>query len=100
MCHIAARRIRYLRAAIDPDKVFVIPNAVLTDSFIPNPSNRDTSFITIIILSRLVYRKGCDLLVDIMPIVCSKHPDVRFIVGGDGPKRVALEQAKETTFLA
>ena len=34
-----------------------------------------------------------------MPIVCSKHPDVRFIVGGDGPKRVALEQAKERHLL-
>lgn len=88
-----------LRAAIDPDKVFVIPNAVLTDSFLPNPSNRDTSFITIIILSRLVYRKGCDLLVDIMPIICSKYPDVRFIIGGDGPKRVALEQAREQHLL-
>jgi phosphatidylinositol N-acetylglucosaminyltransferase subunit A len=88
-----------LRAAIDPDKVFVIPNAVLTDSFLPNPSNRDTSFITIVILSRLVYRKGCDLLVDVMPIVCSKYPNVRFIIGGDGPKRIALEQAKERHLL-
>ncbi|KAL0359710.1 UNVERIFIED_CONTAM: Phosphatidylinositol N-acetylglucosaminyltransferase subunit A [Sesamum angustifolium] len=47
------------------------------------------------VLSRLVYRKGADLLVEVIPEVCSLHPNVRFIIGGDGPKRVRLEEMRE-----
>ncbi|EMS57569.1 Phosphatidylinositol N-acetylglucosaminyltransferase subunit A [Triticum urartu] len=44
---------------------------------------------------RLVYRKGADLLVEVIPEVCHLFPKVRFIVGGDGPKRVRLEEMRE-----
>ncbi|KAF3954834.1 hypothetical protein CMV_019875 [Castanea mollissima] len=44
---------------------------------------------------RLVYRKGADLLVEVIPEVCRMYPNVRFIVGGDGPKRVRLEEMRE-----
>ncbi|VAH80938.1 unnamed protein product [Triticum turgidum subsp. durum] len=44
---------------------------------------------------RLVYRKGADLLVEVIPEVCRLFPKVRFIVGGDGPKRVRLEEMRE-----
>ncbi len=44
--------------------------------------------VTIIIMSRLVYRKGIDLLVELIPQVCnaSEHSNVQFLIGGDGPK--------------
>ena len=32
--------------------------------------------ITIVVVSRLVYRKGADLLVDLIPLVCQRHPQV------------------------
>lgn len=50
-------------------------------------------------LSRLVYRKGIDLLVAIIPRICQAHPNVRFVIGGDGPKRVDLEQMREVHLL-
>jgi phosphatidylinositol glycan class A protein len=40
-----------------------------------------TSLVTIVVISRLVYRKGMDLLVAIIPKICARHPDVRFIIG-------------------
>lgn len=69
-------------------------------------------------LSRLVYRKGIDLLACVIPIVCKKYPQVKylrqhispraimiqtlslyiqvhFLIGGDGPKRIVLEQVRE-----
>lgn len=46
-------------------------------------------------MSRLVYRKGIDLLVASAPQICDLFPQVRFVVGGDGPKMVELEQMRE-----
>lgn len=69
---------------------------------------RDPSKITIVVLSRLVYRKGIgspvpridcslivDLLVDVVPEMCKKFPKVHFVIGGDGPKKVDLEEMRE-----
>lgn len=47
-----------LRAALDPRIVSVIPNAVDPTDFTPDPSKRDDGTITIVVVSRLVYRKG------------------------------------------
>ena len=51
--------------------------------------------VTIVVISRLVYRKGIDLLVDVIPLVCKALPHVRFIVGGDGPKKLLLDEMRE-----
>jgi phosphatidylinositol glycan class A protein len=37
--------------------------------------------VTIVVISRLVYRKGMDLLVAIIPRICAMHPKVKFIIG-------------------
>eukprot|EP01112_Ceratiomyxa_fruticulosa_P018781 TRINITY_DN6058_c0_g4_i1.p1 TRINITY_DN6058_c0_g4~~TRINITY_DN6058_c0_g4_i1.p1 ORF type:complete len:465 (-),score=54.59 TRINITY_DN6058_c0_g4_i1:26-1420(-) len=84
-----------LRAQIDPSLVSVIPNAVDAEIFTPDPSARDPNKITIVIMSRLVYRKGIDLVIDVIPIICKRFPTAHFIIGGDGPKRVGLEQMRE-----
>ncbi len=47
------------------------------------------------VVSRLVYRKGVDLLAGVIPIICSKYSKIRFIIGGDGPKRIVLEEVIE-----
>ncbi|XP_060603415.1 phosphatidylinositol N-acetylglucosaminyltransferase subunit A-like [Ruditapes philippinarum] len=67
--------------------------------FVPDPSKRQQDKITIVIVSRLVYRKGMDLLAGIIPVICNKHPDVNFIIGGDGPKRTLLEEIRENNQL-
>lgn len=64
-------------------------------------------------MSRLVYRKGIDLLIGAIPSICSTFPNVRFVIGessdalrsslfssistagGDGPKMIELEQMRE-----
>ncbi len=76
------------------------------------PTHPHTHTVTIVIVSRLVYRKGTDLLAGVIPLICAHHPDVHFIIGkcskscdnlidhvtlsgGDGPKRVLLEEVRE-----
>ncbi|XP_006261141.1 phosphatidylinositol N-acetylglucosaminyltransferase subunit A [Alligator mississippiensis] len=84
-----------LRAALDPEIVSVIPNAVDPTDLTPDPSRRDNSTITIVVVSRLVYRKGIDLLSGIIPELCQKYPYLNFLVGGEGPKRIVLEEVRE-----
>eukprot|EP00160_Parvularia_atlantis_P004930 Unigene14190_Nuclearia_a/m.42825 Unigene14190_Nuclearia_a/g.42825 ORF Unigene14190_Nuclearia_a/g.42825 Unigene14190_Nuclearia_a/m.42825 type:complete len:470 (-) Unigene14190_Nuclearia_a:47-1456(-) len=88
-----------LRAALNPTMVSVIPNAVDASDFTPDPSQRDPRKITIVVLSRLVYRKGIDLLVSVIPKICRMYDNVHFLIGGDGPKRIDLDQMRETHML-
>ncbi|GLI60760.1 hypothetical protein VaNZ11_002990, partial [Volvox africanus] len=86
-----------LRACLPPATVSVIPNAVDASQFQPNlsaawPSDPVRDEIVLIVLCRLVYRKGVDLLSLVLPEVCNRHANVRVIVGGDGPKRQLLEK--------
>ncbi|KAJ7595129.1 glycosyltransferase family 4 protein [Mycena floridula] len=76
------------------DNVYVIPNALVAERFTPGPP-RPTDIITIVFLSRLAYRKGIDLLVPTAPRICKAFPNVRFVVGGDGPKLIELLQMRE-----
>lgn len=47
----------------------------------------ETFLVTIVVVSRLVYRKGVDLTAQIIPELCNKFEDVNFLIAGDGPKR-------------
>lgn len=38
---------------------------------------------------------GTDLLSGIIPELCKKYPNLNFIIGGEGPKRVILEEVRE-----
>jgi phosphatidylinositol glycan class A protein len=51
--------------------------------------------VTIVIASRLVYRKGGDLMAEIIVDICRRYHDVHFVIAGDGPKRVLIEQCRE-----
>ncbi|GAB4820808.1 hypothetical protein N2152v2_007854 [Parachlorella kessleri] len=66
-----------LRACVPPRRVSVIPNAVDASLFKPDPSQRSKDKIVIVALSRLVYRKGIDLLAAILPDLCMLDPRVR-----------------------
>ncbi|KAL1497164.1 hypothetical protein ABEB36_008169 [Hypothenemus hampei] len=76
-----------LRGQVDFKRVSVIPNAVDTFSFTPDPSQRDPNHITIVVVSRLVYRKGVDLTAQLIGDICHKYKEVEFLIAGDGPKR-------------
>ncbi|KAH6656346.1 hypothetical protein BKA67DRAFT_513314 [Truncatella angustata] len=110
-----------LRAALDPLMVSVIPNAVVSENFrplnyptespapqagfnqiqIPPPANQlgphDT--INIVVISRLFYNKGTDLLTASIPRILENHPNTRFIIAGNGPKAIDLEQMIEQNVL-
>ncbi|VDK84470.1 unnamed protein product [Onchocerca ochengi] len=73
-----------LRSGVLASKVAVIPNAIDTDLFVPDP-----------LLFRNNLTTGADLLIRIIPRVCSLHNSVRFIIGGDGPKRIEIEEMRE-----
>ncbi|KAK0449676.1 glycosyltransferase family 4 protein [Desarmillaria tabescens] len=76
------------------ENVYVIPNALVPGNFQPGPpKSRDT--VTIVVLSRLAYRKGIDFLVAAAPRICNAFPNVRFVVGGDGPKLIDLLKMRE-----
>ena len=102
--------------------VSVIPNAVVAESFEPLDSNmsnrlsssssRDTrppplppqrlgphDTITIVVISRLFYNKGTDLLIAAIPRILASDANVRFIIAGSGPKAIDLEQMLERRVL-
>lgn len=56
-----------LRSGLAPEKVFVIPNAVDTAMFKPALERPGGLEIVVVVISRLVYRKGADLLVEVIP---------------------------------
>lgn len=103
--------------------VSVIPNAVVAEDFKPlshnmgkktvqpvtpldnRPSSSPSQglgphdIITIVHISRLFYNKGTDLLVAAIPRILASDPNVRFIIGGSGPKALDLEQMLERRVL-
>ncbi|OCL12882.1 glycosyltransferase family 4 protein [Glonium stellatum] len=114
-----------LRASLDPLMVSVIPNAVVAENFRPlsHTSNEQSGSvasptesyhraahppahrlgphdtITIVVISRLFYNKGTDLLIAAIPRILASHPNVRFIIAGSGPKAIDLEQMLERNVL-
>nr|PUA83451.1 N-acetylglucosaminyl-phosphatidylinositol biosynthetic protein PigA, family GT4 protein [Toxoplasma gondii TgCATBr9] len=85
-----------LRAGVPPSRVYVINNAVDASTLVPDPSKRPKPpEIRVVVLSRLTYRKGIDLLVTVIPPICKKLPNVNFVIGGYGPKRIILEEMRE-----
>jgi phosphatidylinositol glycan class A protein len=59
--------------------------AVDASDFQPDPSlprpKGPSDVVTVVALSRLVYRKGIDILALVIPEICQRHPHVRFIIG-------------------
>ncbi|KAL8954224.1 MAG: hypothetical protein Q9183_007257, partial [Haloplaca sp. 2 TL-2023] len=111
-----------LRASLDPLMVSVIPNAVVAENFRPlgytNPTHDQAlgvyssavspppprplgpnETITIVVISRLFYNKGTDLLIAAIPHILANDPNVRFIIAGSGPKAIDLEQMLERRVL-
>uniref|UniRef100_A0A2I3GEA6 PIGA GPI anchor biosynthesis domain-containing protein n=1 Tax=Nomascus leucogenys TaxID=61853 RepID=A0A2I3GEA6_NOMLE len=76
-----------LRAALIPEIVSVISNAVDPTDFTPDPFRRhDTDLFT---------EKEPICLVVLYPNSCQKYSDLNFIIGGEGPKRIILQEVPE-----
>lgn len=88
-----------LRARVNHDRVSVIPNAVDTTVFTPKTDNVYRGEVVIVVVSRLVYRKGIDLLAQVIVDLCQTYSNLRFLIGGDGPKRSLLEDVRDKNYL-
>ena len=65
-------------------KVMLAAAAVDANAFQPDltrPRRGANGRVTVVALSRLVYRKGVDLLNVVIPAVCRRQPHVDFIIG-------------------
>jgi phosphatidylinositol N-acetylglucosaminyltransferase subunit A len=93
-------RTRMMQQQTNQQRVFVIPNAVDPTQFTPAAVTTTTittriqqppGRIKVVFVSRLVFRKGVDLLVGIIPAVCQRLSHVDFIIGGDGSRRIDVQ---------
>ena len=71
--------------------VTVIPNGVNTSVFYPKPDRHDIGQ-TVLFVGRLVPNKGPDTLIRAAPAVLAQHPQAQFVLVGDGPLRVPLQE--------
>lgn len=53
------------------------------------------SQVRIVVVSRLVYRKGVDLMIEVIPAICKSYPNVVFVIGGSGPMSIDLQEMIE-----
>jgi glycosyltransferase involved in cell wall biosynthesis len=91
-----AERLR--RAGVPPSKIRVIENGIevaALETDVPT-LRRDLGFDSKCLLvgavGRLSPEKGFDILVAAARIVVQQHPEVKFVVVGDGPERKRLEE--------
>ena len=106
-----ARENLILRSLINPKKTHTIPNGIDNTKFLPPTEkeleeikkekikNGKDNTITIVSVSRQAYRKGTDLLIEVIPEICGLYPNVNFIIGGDGPKKILLDNLIEASNL-
>jgi phosphatidylinositol glycan class A protein len=91
------------RSGVEPALVFTIPNAIDANRFRPAAARARggaAAAVTVVMLSRLVFRKGVDLAALVIPRACARWPFMHFLIGGDGPKRALLERMRDAHGLA
>lgn len=90
-----------LRSNIPTKLVHVIPNGVsaaFNAELFPPLEEREE--IRVVICCRLEYRRGIDLLLSIIPKMCQEVPSVKFVIAGDGPYRVRIEEVIRRYYLS
>ena len=89
------------RVGLDPARVVKVESAVDTLRYRPDPAARKhlaatfgvpsvSTFVGVV--AQLIPRKGHALLLDCLPAVIARHPQVRVLFFGRGPMRRALRQ--------
>ena len=83
------------------DRAFILPNCVDLDQF--QPQQRDVTLVqryglqssrVILTIGRLASQeryKGFDEVIDVMPRLLKRFPNLKYLVVGDGPDRPRLE---------
>ncbi|KAF5134986.1 Phosphatidylinositol N-acetylglucosaminyltransferase gpi3 subunit [Metarhizium anisopliae] len=104
LCHegILHARTMGLRTVFTDHSLFGDSPSSPGAAFAPDPSPQrlgPNDMITIVVISRLFYNKGTDLLTAAIPRILETHPNTRFIIAGSGPKAIDLEQMIEQNVL-
>jgi len=72
------------------NKVHVIPMGVdLQSRFVPSKKKKKN--IPLLFVGRLVKKKGVRSLIDSLPLILEKHPQVYLVIAGDGPEKDDLK---------
>jgi len=85
---------------IPEQKIRIVPGAVDTQRFAVSESKAEARQALgwpqdrpiLISIRRLAHRMGLDLLIDALPTIIAKHPDVLLHIGGTGSLRESLER--------
>lgn len=85
---------------VDERKIHIIPGAVDHNRFRPHPNRKELRLQLgiapnqplLFCIRRLVRRMGIDRLIHAMADVVRVHPEVRLLIGGDGPMRAEYEE--------
>lgn len=89
------------KAGADPAKIKIIHPACDVQRFRPLSPSRElrTKLLgspertpVILTVGRLVERKGCDMVIRALPKVVGQFPNTVYLIAGDGPYRLQLEQ--------
>lgn len=87
---------------VPPGRIATIPNGVDLGRFRPGPPPPGLRAAlglegrrVLLAASRLVPRKGFDRLIEALPAIRARHPDVVLLAVGEGPQRPALEAMAE-----
>jgi len=79
----------------EPSDVAVIPNGVDSSEFKPGGTRDPKGPKRIACVGRLIHNKGVQFLVEAAPLVLASHPDVEFVIVGEGPMREHLVRMTE-----
>ncbi|MGH3906354.1 MAG: glycosyltransferase family 4 protein [Pseudonocardiaceae bacterium] len=100
---------RRVSSAFGPQAALeLLPPGVDTDTFHPDPGAREEirrrhrlgAAPVVLCVSRLVARKGQDVLVRALPAIRSHVPGARLLLVGDGPRRGALHRLAQSCGVA
>ena len=77
----------------------ILPNPVEVDKF-KSPSQKTSTYPSIVFLGRLVKRKGAEQLIKAFAVLSTNLPDARLTIAGGGPQREQLEKLVDSLGLS
>lgn len=87
-----ATRKSCLEAALNDEKIDIIPFGVDTDFFRPLDVYKDENIFQILSVGYLIERKGFEYLIRAMPNILKEHDNVRLKIIGSGPLESKLKE--------
>jgi len=93
--------------SVSRDKITVIQNGVDLKAFQPRviepqflKQNGFEGRRLLVTVTRLVPRKGVDKVLQALPAIARKFPDLLYVIAGDGPQRQQLQEMAQTLEIA